>query len=174
MKQGKQIADLLTIGRGLLGIGIASLGILAGEDALPLVVVLLVVAWLTDLLDGVFARLDPDPTPGRLAKHDAKADMAVGLGVMVYLSLSGYVPLWLGTLIIVLALAVRIWHSRGLAFPFYAISFVFLGVAIWQQQPNLLAIIGSYFVVVFFLRWRRLRDEYLPEFFEAFISLFKR
>jgi phosphatidylglycerophosphate synthase len=174
MKQGKQIADLLTIGRGLLGIIIASLGFWGGKDALPLVVVLLVLAWLTDLLDGVFARLDPDPRPGRFAEHDAKADMSVGLGVMAYLSLSGNVPLWLGALIIVLALVVRIWHSRGLAFPFYAVSFVFLGVVIWQQQPNLLAIIGSYFVVVFFLRWRRLRDEYLPEFFEAFLSLFKR
>ena len=135
-----------------------------------MVVVALVLAWLTDLLDGVFARLDPNPQPGRLAGHDAKADMAVGLGVMAYLAFSGYVPWWLGALIIVLALVVRIWHSRGLAFPFYAISFVFLGVAIWQQQPNLFMIIGIYLLAAFLLRWRRLRDEYLPEFFEALAS----
>lgn len=171
MRHGKQIGDLLTIVRGLLGIGIAALGLMGGKNALPVVVVALVLAWLTDLLDGVFARLDPDPQPSWLAGHDAKADMAVGLGVMAYLAFSGYVPLWLGALIIALALAVRIWHSRGLAFPFYAISFVFLGVAIWQQQPNLFLIIGLYLLIAFLLRWRRLRDEYLPEFFEALRSL---
>lgn len=173
MKYGKRIADLLTILRGLLGIGIAALGLVGGKDVLSLVIVIMVLAWLTDLLDGVFARLDPDPTPGRLAAHDAKADMAVGLGVMAYLALSGYVPLWLGALIILLALVVRIWHSRGLAFPFFAISYIFLGMAIWQQQPELFAIIGAYLLIVFILRWRRLRDEYLPEFFEA-LSSFRR
>jgi len=169
----EEIADLLTILRGLLGIGIAALGVVGGENALPVVVVALVMAWLTDLLDGVFARLDPDPQPSRLAVHDAKADMAVGLGVMAYLAFSGYVPWWLGALIIVLALVVRIWHSRGLAFPFYAISFIFLGVAIWRQQPSLFIIIGLYLLVAFFLNWRRLFDEYLPEFFEA-VSSFRR
>jgi hypothetical protein len=161
----------LTILRGLLGIGIAALGLIGGKEALPLVVVILVFAWLTDLLDGVFARLDPDPTPGVFARHDAKADMAVGLGVMAYLALSGYVPLWLGALIIILALVVRIWHSRGLAFPFFAISYLFLAVAIWQQQPNLFAIVAVYLLIAFLLRWRRLRDEYLPEFLEALSSL---
>ena len=170
MKHGKKIADLLTLARGLLGIGIAILGLVGGKDALPLVVVMIVLAWLTDLLDGVFARLDPDPAPGRLAQHDAKADMAVGLGVMAYLALSAYVPLWLGALVIILALVVRIWHSRGLAFPFFAISYVFLGVVIWQQQPNLFAIVGIYLLIAFLLRWRRLRDEYLPEFFAALSS----
>jgi phosphatidylglycerophosphate synthase len=171
MKLGKQIADFLTIIRGLLGIAIVAFGVFGGKDALPLVVVTLVLAWLTDLLDGVFARLDPNPAPGRLAQHDAKADMAVGLGVMAYLALSGYVPLWLGALITLLALVVRIWHSRALAFPFYAISFVLLGVVIWQQQPELFVIIAAYLLIVFVLRWRRLRDEYLPEFFEALSSL---
>lgn len=123
---------------------------------------MMVLAWLTDLVDGVFAHRDPDPTPGRFAAHDAKADMAVGLGVMAYLALSGYVPMWLGAMILLLALAVRIRQSRGLAFPFFAISYVFLGVVIWQQQPNLFAIVGAYLLIVFLLRWRRLRDEYLP------------
>ena len=174
MKHGKKIADLLTLIRGLLGIAIAAMGLVGGKYALPLVVVTLVLAWLTDLVDGVFARRDPNPAPGRLAQHDAKADMAVGLGVMAYLALSGYVPLWLGALIILLALVVRIWHSRALAFPFFASSYVFLGVAIWQQQPNLFAIIGAYLLIVFILRWRRLRDEYLPEFFEALSSFRKK
>ncbi len=171
MKHGKNIADLLTLARGLLGIAIAVLGLAGGKDALPLVVVLLVLAWLTDLLDGSFARRDPDPQPSRLSGHDDKADMAVGLGVMGYLMFSGYVAIWLGTLIIIAALAVRIFHSRGLAFPFYAVSFVFLGVVIWQQQPNLFLIIGAYLLLIAALRWRRLRDEYLPEFFDAVSSL---
>ena len=171
MKHGKKIADLLTLARGLLGIVIAVLGLAGGKDALPLVVVLLVLAWLTDLVDGVFARRDPDPRPSRLSGHDAKADMAVGLGVMGYLMFSGYVAIWLGTLIIIAALAVRIFHSRGLAFPFYAVSFVFLGVVIWQQQPQLFLIIGAYLLIISVLRWQRLRDEYLPEFFAAVSSL---
>lgn len=150
---------------------IAALGLLGGQSALPLVVVGLVLAWTTDLLDGVFARLQPGTEPGRLAGLDAVADMAVGLGVMAYLALSGFVPLWLGALVIGLALLVRIWHSRGLAFPFYAISFLFLGVVVWQQQPSLLAIIGVYFLIAALLRWRRVRDEYLPEFFAAVASL---
>ena len=171
IKHGKRIADLLTITRVLLGIGIAALGIIGGKEALPLVVVALVLAWLTDLVDGAFARRDPDPAPSWLSEHDAKADMTVGLGVMGYLMLSGYVALWLGGLIILAAIAVRIWHSRGLAFPFYAISFVFLGVVIWQQQPNRFLIIGAYLLIIIILRRRRLRDEYLPEFFDAVSSL---
>jgi hypothetical protein len=171
MSYGRTIADLLTGLRGLLGIAVAALGLIGGQGALPLVVVGLVLAWTTDLLDGVFARLAPEAGPGRLAGLDAAADMAVGLGVMAYLALSGFVPLWLGVLVIGLALLVRLWHSRGLAFPFYAISFVFLGVIVWQQQPSLLAIIGVYFLIAALLRWRRVRDEYLPEFFAAVASL---
>ena len=59
IKSGKRIADLLTNARALLGIGIAVLGLVGGKDALPLAVVTLVLAWLTDLLDGVFARRLP-------------------------------------------------------------------------------------------------------------------
>jgi len=171
IKHGKRIADLLTIARALLGIVIAVLGLVGGRDALPLVVVILVLAWLTDLLDGVFARRDPNPAPSRLSGHDAKADMAVGLGVMGYLMFAGYVAMWLGALIILSAIAVRIFHSRALAFPFFAVSYVFLGVVIWQQQPELFVIIGAYLLLIAVLRWRRLRDEYLPEFFAAVSSL---
>ena len=72
MKHGKRIADLLTIARELLGIGIAVLGLVGGKDALPLVVVTLVIAWLTDLLDGVFARRDPDPAPSWLSGNSSQ------------------------------------------------------------------------------------------------------
>ena len=49
-----------------------------GKDALPLAVIFLVLAWLTDSVDGVFARRDPDPASSRLPGHEAKADMTAG------------------------------------------------------------------------------------------------
>ncbi|MDH4135424.1 MAG: CDP-alcohol phosphatidyltransferase family protein [Anaerolineae bacterium] len=87
----KTVADTLTVLRVFLALWIFWLGITAGPSALPTVVTLLMLCWATDLLDGPLARRDPARQQTWIGDHDLEADLAVALGVLGYLSASGYV-----------------------------------------------------------------------------------
>lgn len=83
------IADGLTIVRGLLVLMIFVMGIIWGKDALPEVVILTVVCWLTDVLDGMLARKSAKPT--RLGQFDLVMDMGLALSLAICLALWGIV-----------------------------------------------------------------------------------
>lgn len=163
----KPLADVLTVMRAILGFCIAGLGWAVGKEALPTAVMAMVVSWLSDLVDGPLARRDPDARPTWVGEHDAESDLTTSLGVAAYLSLSGYIAAWVGVGLIIVILLLWVLHSHQLAWPFYAIPYVILiGLAL-QDAPlfGWLAII--YLGITLLIRWRRLKGEYLPQFFDA-------
>jgi len=84
------LADLLTLSRiGAAGV-LVWLGITAGAASLPAAALVTVLGWTTDQLDGWVARLSPART--RLGVYDFPIDVIFYAGIVVYLVLSGFVP----------------------------------------------------------------------------------
>ncbi len=167
----KPLADLLTLARALLAFCIAGLSLVEGTNTVALAVVGVIVSWLTDLLDGPLARHDPDPETTWIGEHDAEADLSTSLGVTVYLVLSGHLPGWVGAILVLITLGLWILHSHQLAWPFYAVPYVLLGLFAFQEAPLFGWLAVGYLAIALAIRRRRLWGEFLPAFFEAVRSL---
>ena len=167
LRHTKAIADILTQARVALSVYIACLGIWRGREALPHTVVAVITSWITDLLDGPLARRDPDRRQTWVGEHDAEADLATSVGLSVYLVFSGYVAAWLGIGLLLLTLGLWVTHSYQLAWPFYALPYAMLTMIAFRTIPLLGWALLLYLMGVLLLRWRRLKDQYLPEFFDA-------
>lgn len=174
MSRTRNLADLLTLSRVLLALGLVLLGVRVGASALPAAVVVVILSWFTDLLDGPLARRDTVSAVTWVGQHDTEADLSTSLGVVAYLVLSGYVAGWLGALMSAATLVVWVFHSRQLAWPLYATPYGILLFVALRTAPVVgwLAII--YLLVTLATRWPRLRREYLPEFFQAVSGLLER
>jgi len=171
LRHTKPLADMLTIARAILGLCIAGLGWLQGEEALPAVVSAVIVAWLSDLLDGPLARRDETARVTWVGEHDAEADLAISLGITVYLVLSGYLAAWMGAGLVLATLFLWCVHSHQLAWPFYAVPYVILLWIAFGDTPIFGWLAVAYLGITLLLRWRRLMDEFLPQFFSAVSSL---
>ena len=167
IKRTKPIADALTQARVVLGLCIAILGFWRGRDALPQVVLAVIVSWLTDLLDGPLARRDPERTQTWTGEHDAEADLTTSAGVTVYLVASRYLAVWLGVAILLATLGLWFLHSHQLAWPFYAMPYAVLASIALRAATVLGWALIAYVASVSVLRWQRLKAEFLPEFFDA-------
>ena len=82
-------ADLLTLSR-LIAAGILVWLGFQGADTLSTAIVVGVVAWMTDQLDGWAARRAKSPT--RMAPFDFLIDSILYAGTLAYLTLAGFLP----------------------------------------------------------------------------------
>jgi hypothetical protein len=171
LQHTKPIADLLTFIRFVLGFVLAILGYTQPEQGLQIVVLLVLISWLTDILDGRLARRDPDAGETWLGKHEAEADLSTSLGILVYLIFSGYLPIWLGVTILVVLPAIWLLHSHQLAWPLYALPYVVLLVIAFNNATTLAWLMIVYLLVTLVIQFPRLSAEHLPEFFQSLGSL---
>ena len=165
MKRTKPIADFLTQARALMALWIVWLGIARGQDALPQVALVVLLSWITDLLDGPLARRDPNGKESWVGKRDAEADLATSVGLSLYLLLSRYVATWMGLGALAVTLALWIGHSHQLAWPFYALPYAVLVALALQAHVVWGWVLVLYLGGVLIMRWRRLKEQYLAEFF---------
>lgn len=105
-------ADLLTLLRVLIIFAILLTGLLAGPDGLAYTVVLLLVAWTTDYIDGPAARLLNGKATSWLGRRDLQIDMAAAVVLNIYLVTAGFLPL--RYLALYLALWVLVFWRFGL------------------------------------------------------------
>jgi len=132
---------------------------------------MVLVSWLSDLLDGPLARRDNDHGQTWIGRHDAEADLSISIGVALYLLWANYVAIWPVLGILILLVVLWMIHSHQLAWPLYALPYVILiGVALEKSPPWGWVLVG-YLIGVLILRRRRLADQYLAEFFAALKSL---
>jgi phosphatidylglycerophosphate synthase len=96
MLVAKQVADLITFSRGLMAFVLAGLGLLIGEEALPLTAWLMIADWCGDMVDGPIARRSRVYYHSWIGDHDLQVDMTVSVGLLVYMLGSGYVSWWVG------------------------------------------------------------------------------
>jgi len=106
----KRIPDLLTLSRGLIAAAIFSLGFV-GAGALEAVILLTMLGWTTDILDGRLAR-KYNKTPTWVGEKEFAFDMAMVFSGLCFLVLSGLIP-FVYTLIYVMVAAAFIAYFRS-------------------------------------------------------------
>lgn len=170
----KTLADTLTLSRVLLGLLILWSGISGGREALSLAAWLLIVAWLTDLLDGALARRDRSGRQTWVGEHDLQADMSVSLGVLGYLTFAGFIPPWAGLAYLLIS-AVLLWITRSSA----------VGMVLQAPPYGLMLylalhhglLVGSvaiaYLLLVIIVTWPRFPKQTVPGFLRGMRDLGK-
>jgi cardiolipin synthase len=168
----KTLADLLTAARFCLAGGIIWLGVKGGAQALPAVVVALVLAWITDVLDGPLARSDPSGRRTWIGDRDLETDMSVGLAVLIYLALAGYLTPK-AAVGYVMVCAVLLWHFRSMHLgwavqaPPYAVM-IYTAV---RDAPTYGLMLVGYVVLVVVATWPRFPKVVVPQFLEGMRNL---
>ena len=86
------IADVLTLMRSGVAVLIVILGWYYGKVSLPSVLIIVTAGWMTDALDGYFARHSSCPT--RLAFMDFPMDVILTWGALFFLAAAGFISWW--------------------------------------------------------------------------------
>lgn len=170
----KTIADTLTSARFLLGFYLIWLGLRRGPEAMATAASTLLVAWITDVLDGPLARRDPRHIRTWIGDHDLEADVTVALGVWTYLALAGFLSLWLA-LAYVVAAAAALWHfgSIHLAWGVQALPYGAMIWTAWRTVPPYGLLLMAYVSFVVVVTWPRFPQRAL-EFIKGMRDLLRR
>jgi phosphatidylserine synthase len=164
MLVAKQVADLITIARGLLTLLFIWLGVTQRASALPLACWVLILAWSGDLLDGPIARRSRISYHTWIGDHDLPVDIMVSFGLLMYLLAAGYVDLRLAAVyLLVWALVFWRWgvpQSLGMLVqaPIYG---WFLWVALRDAPASGLWVV-AWVLALIILTWPRALHEVVP------------
>jgi len=97
----RKLPDLLTLSRGLVAAVILGLGFVGG-GALEAVILLTILGWTTDILDGRLARKYHKP-PTWIGEREFVFDMVMVFSGLAYLVMSGLINAWLALIYITVA-----------------------------------------------------------------------
>lgn len=152
----KPLADLLTVSRFFLSLGIMALGVWGGEKTLPTAVMVSLLAWMTDALDGPLARRARPPRVTWIGEQDFPVDVFMVVALLSYLVAIGLVP-WQGASLYLAVAAVAIWWVReqAVAMAFMApVDALFLYTG-YQRVPTETRWVFLYLAVALVLDWHR-------------------
>jgi hypothetical protein len=168
----KTLADLLTAVRFCLAGFILWLGMRGGAEALPAVVVVLVLGWITDVLDGPLARRDPSGRHTWIGNRDLEVDMAMGLAVLAYLTLAHYLTLK-ATIGYVVVCAALWWYFRSaqLGWAVQAPPYAGMIYAALRDAPRYGLMVIGYLALVVVATWPRFPQVTVPQFLEGMRNL---
>lgn len=166
----KMIADILTGSRLLIAAVIGWLGWSHGIQGWPLVTLLLIYSWSSDVLDGVLARMSKNPFPTWIGNHDLLIDMAVAFGLMVFMTASNSSNL--SATIIYMLIWILIFSRFGMLSalgklfqaPIYG-WFIFLT---FRYDPILGGLMLLFLVFIVFVTWPRFPSDTVPRFLSGF------
>ena len=166
MPRTKQLADLITWSRAFLAPLFVWLGFSKGQEALPVVVVLMIANWTGDSVDGVLARRSPVPVHTWIGDHDLEVDMVIACGLLAHMTAAGlvawqvaglYLLLWL-----ILFLSLGLARALGMLFqaPIYG---WFILVVVRDAAPYALLMVGWILAAVL-ITWPRFPKVIVPGF----------
>jgi phosphatidylglycerophosphate synthase len=165
MVSTKTLADALTAARFCLAGFIIWLGINGGAGALPMAAMALLLAWITDVLDGPLARRDPSGRQTWIGDHDLEVDMSVGFAVLVYLVLAGYLTpkAAIGYAVVCAALT---WYFRSphLGMAVQAPPYGGIIYAALRDAPRYGLLLVGYVILVVTATWPRFPQMVVPQF----------
>ena len=162
----KQLADVITMARALLAPLFAWLGLMEGAGALPLVVVLLILNWTADSIDGVLARMKPIPHQTWVGARDLEVDMVVSCGLLLYMGTAGFLSVAVAAVYLFMWGLYFWWRglprSLGMLFqtPIYA---WFIWVAA-REDPLLGWLMIGWIAIAIIVTWPKFPREIVPGF----------
>ncbi len=159
----------------MIGVLIFWEGFCCGASALGAASLLLLLAWVTDLLDGPLARRDPRHIQTWIGEHDLTADILVALGVWLFLGESRLVyPSVVAGYLIICAALLFLTRSQHLGWAVQAIPYgLFLLVDLTSSQFRFYGILLVCWVLtVVVVTWPRFPQKTLPEFLDGMRNLF--
>jgi len=174
----QRLPDLLTMSRGLIAAAILGLGFaehfgLFSESALSLVLVLTMVGWTTDILDGRLARRLNKP-PTWVGEKEFTFDMLMVFSGLCYLVLSGLIPFVPAIIYTMVAAAFIAYFRSKMVTMSFATPVVALPLVVaYFEAPNALIWYVVWIVGALVLDWRRFKCVVL-EFIENTKKLAKR
>lgn len=166
MLTAKQVADIVTLLRALLGLGLVWLGVTEGVQGLQKAVLLMIAAWTSDVLDGKIARRERNYYHTWLGDHDLEIDMAVSVGLLFYLITSGFIDVWIAS-VYVLVWAFILWRWRNVTVLGMLSQAPIYGFFIWiafTRMPNVGIWILIWMVVAIILTWPQFPKQVVPGF----------
>lgn len=157
------VADVLTASRVVLALVI---GIAVGADRLGVAVLVLMIAWLTDTLDGMIARASSGET--KLGDWDFRVDVSLGIAILVGLAVADRIPVWLVVAAIAL-LAGWTWitGNPAPAMLMMALAYGWFLPVLIVEKPNFWWMPFGVIPVLLLLDWRRFFTVILPAFFKG-------
>lgn len=170
----KTIANTLTIFRFTIGFIIASIGNIQRKLGLKNAILWLILAWITDVLDGYLARTSKMPEDF-IGKHDIYADMTVSAGVLYFLTVSNFIS-WKFTLIFVITAIFLIWYfkEKAVADGIQAVPYALILYTSLKYEPSYGYLIIAYLLFLIFITWPRFPKEKVPEFINGIRNIFKK
>ncbi len=166
-ESGYKIADLLTLARLIIVIFMLSL-VPKGISAFDTFMFFLLAAWLTDVLDGFFAR--KSKKLGHLKDWDGWVDTGMYITTFLYSAVLGiYSYKFFAIIVILNFFAVLITRNLEVnqAFHFLYIILGFRTLVKLNRSWMLVVLVWSLFVILF--KWKRLKEQ-----IRNFISSWKR
>ncbi len=166
----KQVADLITMARVLIAVGLAWLGIVHRVDGLPFAAWAMIADWFGDSVDGRIARRSRIQYHTWIGDHDLEVDMSVSIGLLIYMLQVGSVYWWLAGVYILLWI-VYFWrqggipHSQGMLFqaPIYG---WFIWVAL-RDAPQAGWAIITFLAIALALTWPYFPRVMVPGFLKG-------
>ena len=169
----KQIADLITALRGTLFFVFPMLGLFYREQALPWVAALLAADWTGDSIDGPIARRSGVVEQTWIGDHDLEIDMAVSVGLLIYMVLVSFLQPTVGLLYLLLW-GLFFWRSgipraAGMLFqaPIYG-WFIYIAI---QHSPAAGWALVAWVLVAILVTWPKFPNEVVPGFIHGFRAL---
>ncbi len=172
----KQVADWITYGRLVLAFGLAGLGLLQGRNGLGLAAWLMIADWTGDNLDGALARRSRVRAHTWIGDHDLAVDMAVSVGLLVYMLLAGLVDFRLASVYLV-ASALVFWRwgvSPALGMLFQAPIYGWFIVSALVVAPTEGRWLLVWIVAAIVLTWPKFPKEVVPGFIHGIQAAARR
>ena len=166
MLVAKQVADLITFARGLLGFWLAWLGFTHVDQTLTLAVWIMIADWTGDSIDSALARSSRIRYHTWIGDHDLEIDITVSAGLLIFMLRAGFLQ-WQMVVIYLLIWAVIFWRwsfyrSLGMLIqaPIYA---VFIWIAL-REPPHAGWWLVGWVTAAVIITWPRFLTDVVPRF----------
>ena len=162
----KGIADFITLVRCLMGVFLAWLGFNYGSTSLPQAILVMMLCWTGDMLDGKIAPLNKPPRHNWLGDNDLYIDVFVSLGLGAYLVGAGFVS-WQFACLYLVGWGLLIWRFGPdhnllmLVQAFIYGYFVWVAISVVPQTGRWLV---AWILFAVMVNWRRFATRVVPEF----------
>ncbi len=165
----KQVADLITLLRSFLTFIFPWIAISEGASGLPWAAALLAADWTGDSLDGSLARRSRLKYHTWIGDHDLEIDMAISLGLLLFMLIAGYLKPVVGILYLLLwsFFFIRSGVPRPLGMLFQAPIYAWFIYVALIHYPTAGFLLCAWIAAAVIGTWPKFLEEVIPGFLEG-------